>query len=278
MNDMGGSWGIYKDVAGLYRENEELLERISRVVAASESEDLAGLADALRDLLARMESRFEREERLMREPRNETAAAHRLAHRQLLNEIRNQLDDLAGGKPTLAYIGRFMRNWMLQHLVDQDTEFANALVPQGDDAPFPEFEERDEREERRLEILEPIRWAAELEIGDAQIDAEHRAIITLLNAIIDANEDDDRRRLAELLEQLGDQTATHFQNEERWMANISHKLLDEHRAEHQRLLDEYANQVEEFRNGSISAEFLCRFIYRWFVHHIEGLDASLKAA
>ena len=278
--------GRGNDVAELYLANDDLLACIRRVVAASEDQDVAALRGALHDLQGETERRFALEETLMRECRYAAAGAHEIEHQRLLSEIRHQIDDLDGDKLTVAYIGRFVQNWVLQHVVSKDSDFVNAVLTHSgttdrrrgagelaDDEP-----EVRQFEERRLENLEPIRWTANMEIGCRSIDADHRSIITLLNAIIDANQAADRPRLGELLEQLGDETAAHFQDEEQWMSEIGYELVHEHKAEHQRLLEEYANQVDEFHKDNISAEFLGRFIYRWFVRHIEGLDATLKPA
>lgn len=272
------------DIAQLYLENQRLLERINQVIAASDAEDMAGLRTGLLDLLSETATRFENEERLMTECRYEAAEAHLNEHQQLLIEIRHQIADLNAGKLTVAYIGRFMHNWILQHIVNKDSQFVNAVLTQSGmtdrrRAATAHGEGEDlisEFEERRLENLEPIRWSTRMEIGIPSIDKDHRAIITLLNAIIEAKRAEDKPRLAGLLEQLGNETAEHFLAEEQFMASINYALFDEHKAEHERLLDEYANQVDEFRNNNISAEFLCRFIYRWFVRHIEILDTTLQ--
>ena len=287
MDDANNRTRLETDIAKLYLENQRLLARINQVIAASDAEDMVGLRSALLDLLSETATRFENEEQLMAECRYEAAEAHLNEHQQLLIEIRHQIADLNAGKLTVAYIGRFMHNWILQHIVSKDSQFVNAVLTQngttdrrrnvatnadGD-------EDNDlvsEFEERRLENLEPIHWSARMEIGVSAIDKDHRAIITLLNAIVEANRVNDKPRLSELLEQLGNETAEHFLVEEQLMADIDYALFAEHKAEHERLLDEYANQVEEFRKNNISAEFLCRFIYRWFVRHIEVLDATLR--
>ena len=278
--------GRGNDVAELYLANDDLLACIRRVVAASEDEDVAALRSALHDLQGETERRFALEETLMRECRYAAAEAHRIEHQRLLGEIQHQIDDLDGNKLTVAYIGRFVQNWVLQHVVSKDSQFVNAIFThdgttdrrrETGELADGEHEVR-EFEERRLENLEPIRWTANMEIGCRSIDTDHRSIITLLNAIIDANQAADRPRLGELLAQLGDETVAHFRDEEQWMSEIGYQLIDEHKAEHRRLLDEYANQVDEFHKDNISAEFLGRFIYRWFVRHIEGFDATLKPA
>jgi len=283
------------DIARLYLDNQRLLGQIKRVIAASDAEDRAGLRAALLELLSETMARFEQEERLMSECQYEAAEAHQNEHQQLLIEIRHQIADLNAGKISVAHIGRFMHNWILQHIVSKDSQFVSAMLTQSgitdrrrealasadnnETAPdLPDAARSDvaKFEERRLENLAPIDWSSSMEIGVPAIDDDHRAIITLLGAIIEANKATDKARLAELLEHLGNATAEHFRVEEELMSQLDKALFEAHKAEHSSLLDEYANQVDEFRKNNTSAEFLCRFIHRWFVRHIENLDTALR--
>ena len=99
-----------------------------------------------------------------------------------------------------------------------------------------------------------------------------------MREIIESRPSNDNTNLASLLERLGDETAAHFRSEEMVMAEHNYEYAVAHKEEHRKLLDEYAHQVEEFRNNSISAELMCRFVYRWFVRHIELSDVPLSNA
>ena len=293
MNTSEFSGRFESDIAALYLDNRDLLDRISDVITASDRGDTPSLRSALLALLAQTMSRFEQEDRLMRECQYEGAPAHQSEHQRVLIEIRQQIEDLDDGKANVAYIGRFLRNWILQHIVSEDGRIATAILTQinlkdrrcaepTEDDEVADTEADDDAilscEERRLENLEPIRWSAKLEIGEVAIDDDHRAIITLLNAITEAgkNAGTERGRLFDLLEQVVNETAAHFAVEEALMTRLDETQRGEHCAEHQRLLNEYADQVDEFRKGKISAEYLCRFVYRWFVRHIESYDLGLR--
>ena len=297
MNTSEQSGRLESDIAALYLDNRDLLGDINRVIATCDNGDMAGLRAALLALLAQTMTRFEHEGRLMRDCEYKGALAHQNEHRRLLLEIRQQIADLDVGTANVAYIGRFLHNWILQHVVSEDGRFVTAILTQcntkdrrgtadtpadtPDEAAAEAAADEDEDEtlkfeERRLDKLEPIRWSAKLEIGEAGIDRDHRAIIMLLNAITDAGKNAERGRLADLLEQVGNETAAHFTAEEALMTGLNETQRTEHRVEHQHLLDEYANQVDEFHKNKISAEYLCRFLYRWFVRHIESFDVRLR--
>lgn len=261
-------------ISALDLDNQLLLALIDRVVAASARAGLEGLKSSLLDLQAETIAHFEREERLMAACQYEAAAQHEADHRQLLAEIRHQIDDLAAGRANVAYIGRFVHDWLLQHIVSKDSLFGQAILTQRGmtDRRRLSGEEMDLFEERRLGNLETLLWTPDLAVGNETIDAGHRALCARLSAILAARKSIDRARLAILLEQLGDETEAHFRVEEQLMTSFDYAHAQTHGDEHRKILDEFAHLVDDWRDSHISTELLCRFLYRWLLRHIGGSD------
>jgi len=262
-------------------DNRLLLGLIDRVIEASEDTDLAGLKASLVDLQTETLAHFAREERLMSECQYEAAAQHRAEHQQLSAEIQHLIDDLDAGKGSASFIGRFMRNWLLQHIVAKDALFGRAILTQsgatdrrhqGIDTQTPD-EELDIFEERRLEDRKPIVWNSKFALGIEEIDAGHRAMIAVFNDILVAKDSADRTRLAILFERLGNTTADHFEHEEKLMSRLNYRYAATHVDEHRKLLDEFAHQVDDWRDNHISAGLLCRFMHRWLLNHIASSDS-----
>ena len=130
-------------------------------------------------------------------------------------------------------------------------------------------------EERRWR---PIVWTPELEVGVEVIDNGHRELIDLYNAVREASQLKDRAWTGVLLERLGNATALHFDEEEMLMTGINYAQAVDHKEEHHKLLDEFAHQVDEWRDQHDSAELLCRFLYAWLLRHVAVLDAKLAGA
>lgn len=137
------------------------------------------------------------------------------------------------------------------------------------DDQFGKFEERRWR---------PIVWTPSLEVGVEVIDNGHRELIELYNAIREASQLKDRAWTGVLLERLGNATALHFDEEEMLMSGINYAQATHHKEEHRKLLDEFAHQVDEWRDRHNSAELLCRFLYAWLLRHVAALDAKLARA
>lgn len=130
-------------------------------------------------------------------------------------------------------------------------------------------------EERRWR---PIVWTPDLEVGVEVIDNGHRDLIELYNSVREASQLKDRAWTGVLLERLGNATAAHFEEEEMLMSGINYAQAADHKDEHRKLLDEFAHQVDEWRERHNSAELLCRFLYAWLLKHIAALDARLARA
>lgn len=136
----------------------------------------------------------------------------------------------------------------------------------------------DRFDSRRAGMPEPIVWSEEHLVGVDIIDTEHRALIDLFNSILVVSKSNNYPELAILLEQLGNFTASHFENEEALMAQFDYAHAAQHRIDHQKLLAEFGHQVDDWRNRHISAELLCRFMYRWLLRHVIASDMALGEA
>ena len=129
-----------------------------------------------------------------------------------------------------------------------------------------------------VNLNEPMRWSASHATEIAPIDENHQIIFSRIREIVAARGSASKESLGQMLAQLGDETAEHFDIEERVMAEHHYEFAALHREEHRKLLEEFACQVEDFRNDVMSVELMCRFVYGWFVRHIQDSDIPLSNA
>jgi len=125
-----------------------------------------------------------------------------------------------------------------------------------------------------------IEWSDDFLIGIDALDYEHRSLIEDINLL--HQELCDHVAESEVKGTLGEIHArmqAHFALEEHFMLDHDHPLYDEHKAEHDELLDEYTEFMSRFVcNGSASdchkAEQL---ISNWIVAHIIDSDKKISA-
>jgi hemerythrin-like metal-binding protein len=113
-------------IDGQHREMLELVNRIFAGLQAGRERD--EVVETLRELVRATEHNFATEERLMQE-HGLALGHHQEEHRRALEAIRRfdvPLD--AGG---LAATGRFLREWLLGHIDEDDRPFAEQLRSRG---------------------------------------------------------------------------------------------------------------------------------------------------
>ena len=283
MNTSLDASGSETEMFDLHLINQSLHGLVNKVITASGETDLSALKVLLLDLRETAIAQFACEELAMNVIKYGAAAQHHSEHAQFLTEIRRQIDDLEAGKGDRSILAQFIQSWFLRHVVSQDLLFTASFVLANKTASLPlthgdKLGSGGGFDERRFDIPEPIVWSPKHSVDIQPIDEDHKAIFFLLKDIVESRASSDRTNLAMLLERLGDKTSAHFKSEEKVMHEYNYEFAAAHCEQHQKLLDEYAHQVDEYRNNSISAELMCRFIYQWFVRHIEMSDIPLSNA
>ena len=125
-----------------------------------------------------------------------------------------------------------------------------------------------------------IPWRPEFATGNASIDYEHLEMIGFINQALVALESD--RPAADVDAFLGEvyaRMAAHFALEEQIMRETGYDALDEHKEDHERLLDDLRDLMEAYEAGTYHAD-RDRFADRlesWFVNHFKTMDARLHA-
>lgn len=123
-----------------------------------------------------------------------------------------------------------------------------------------------------------IVWTAALEIGHPEIDADHRAMVSLLNQVQTASRRSDLREVRSMLRALESLTRDHFAREERLMLAIRYEMAARHQKEHIRLFHEIRAQIDDLNDGITSAVAIAQFIRRWLMDHVETSDRLLAVA
>lgn len=129
-----------------------------------------------------------------------------------------------------------------------------------------------------------IEWRDKLSVGDPGIDADHKALIRLINDFESRSAQSlDRRTLSDTLKGLLDYAKEHFGREERLQARINYPFYDLHCHEHKRLIRE----VEQFARHYMTDPSVVideeakasmdTFLRAWLIDHIIEQDLKMRA-
>lgn len=117
-------------------------------------------------------------------------------------------------------------------------------------------------------------WRTHYESGHGQIDAQHRDLFALANALLDASlVGKPGEQILKLAMQLKCATTHHFSYEEALLTRIGYPDIEHHRREHQELLDRAASLFDEAREDRATVPELFQFLaYDVIAHHLLGAD------
>ncbi len=122
-----------------------------------------------------------------------------------------------------------------------------------------------------------IEWDKKFSVGVAAVDHEHRELIGLVN---DAHErllrpgDDDA--VMDFLGEIYARISAHFALEEQLMRIKNYGHYGEHKADHERLLDEIRDIMDDYEDDECFGEDqFAQRLKEWFTEHFRTHDARL---
>ena len=124
-----------------------------------------------------------------------------------------------------------------------------------------------------------IVWSDDFLIGIEELDYEHRGLVEDINKLHrDLLGDVDMDRIEDMLGSIHARMQAHFALEERVMVSHEYPHYPEHKAEHERLLDEYTELVTKFeRDPNLSdREAIQGVLCQWIVSHILTSDKKMS--
>lgn len=122
-----------------------------------------------------------------------------------------------------------------------------------------------------------IEWKDEYCTGIASVDHEHRELIDLINNLHDDMQSEPSRDKAmEALGEIFAQISAHFALEEKIMQDRHYRAFDEHKLDHETLLDELLDIMDSIdEDGNLVFDELSLDLDRWFSDHFRTHDAKL---
>lgn len=123
--------------------------------------------------------------------------------------------------------------------------------------------------------MKELVWDKVLSVENEEIDNDHRILVDLFNLLGRSVESGESRAYVEaVLEELIRCTAWHFAHEERLMLKSGYADLEEHRREHEELMDSVRDlQREILRTGKLEEQEF-QDLEHWLTGHI--LVADMK--
>jgi hemerythrin len=126
-----------------------------------------------------------------------------------------------------------------------------------------------------------LQWKDQYSVGIDAVDHEHRELIALINKLHDelmAKGEEPSVSVSAFFGDLFTGISAHFALEERFMRERRYDQLAQHKADHERLLDEIRDIMDDFEEHEVASAELGARLDAWFSRHFETHDARLHKA
>jgi hemerythrin len=122
-----------------------------------------------------------------------------------------------------------------------------------------------------------LQWKPEYSVGVPSVDDEHREMINLINGVYEGlGEAPDLNEIEKCLEDIFSAISLHFALEERIMRDNAYAEYEEHKEDHEDLLDEIRDLMDEFvADRESGVDKLEKRLSEWFSRHFATFDARL---
>ena len=119
-----------------------------------------------------------------------------------------------------------------------------------------------------------IEWNDGLSVGIQEIDEQHKVLVELVNELNQAmKERHGNDVVSDILARLDEYTRIHFAVEESLMRMLGYPAFEEHKGEHEALIDDLSGLRERFASGQQALSFeLMHFLRMWLTNHIQETD------
>lgn len=120
-----------------------------------------------------------------------------------------------------------------------------------------------------------IEWNDELSIND-DIDSDHKFLINLINTLHLSITGASDKSVEDVLIELSEYTVYHFSKEEFFMSRIRYPEYDDHKIQHQLLIDQLTKVVYNYEMNKISiTSDTMDFLKYWLTNHILTYDKKI---
>jgi hemerythrin len=119
-----------------------------------------------------------------------------------------------------------------------------------------------------------VEWSDTLSVGIEEIDAQHQVLVDLVNQMHDAiRERHSSDVVRGILDRLAEYTRIHFAVEESLMRILGYPEYEEHKAQHEELIQSVADLQHKVAAGQTAIGFeLMHFLKVWLTRHIMESD------
>ena len=122
-----------------------------------------------------------------------------------------------------------------------------------------------------------VEWRDDFKIGIEEVDFEHQELIELINdSYNEAKKEGSTLAVMDCLGEIFAKTSAHFALEEKEMRALKYDQYEDHKEDHEQLLDSIRDIMDEYEDiSTLDEKEFGQRLTDWFVNHFSTKDAQL---
>jgi hemerythrin-like metal-binding protein len=124
-----------------------------------------------------------------------------------------------------------------------------------------------------------VEWRDDFNIGIDEVDFEHKEMINLINkSYEEAKKEGSSEAVMDSLGDIFEKISAHFALEEKVMKELEYDQFEDHKEDHERLLDSIRDIMDEYADETVlDDEKFGLSLKEWFINHFSNKDARLHS-
>ena len=122
-----------------------------------------------------------------------------------------------------------------------------------------------------------VEWRDDFKIGIEEVDFEHQELIELINASYEEiKKEGSTMDVIDFLGEIFAKISAHFALEEKEMKALNYDEYEDHKQDHEQLLDDIRDIMDDYEyQSSLDEKEFGQRLTNWFVNHFSTKDARL---
>ena len=128
-----------------------------------------------------------------------------------------------------------------------------------------------------MKTMRLIEWRDDFKVGIEEVDFEHQELIELINESYNAaKKEGSTMAVMDFIGEIFSQISAHFALEEKVMRELKYDQYEDHKEDHERLLDSIRDIMDDYMDVStLDEDKFGDCLNKWFTDHFSTKDVRM---
>ncbi len=224
------------------------------------SKEEEAVLSTLKELIKYTKFHFTHEEQFMQTINFKYLKEHKQIHKDIVTKLQEHIELKNSMKPHLfaQKLALFVKDNIIEHILIEDKKFQHFKL-------------------ETPELKNIFQWKDKYKIDHKQIDSDNQKIFNLVHKALDMPKENKKENIKEIVFELYSYMQEHFKNEEAYLQYINFPDFENHKKQHENIIDEANTFIKSIPKLSIEQfeRNLIEYIDIWVINHIITEDHKI---